>query len=710
MKLEINNKYLSHIVDNLEDVCYLSDIKTYELIYMNKKLQETLGYNEFTCKGHKCYKILQNKEKPCEFCTNEKLKENEYYKWEHYNEYLDKYFELSDTVFYDGDRAIRLEVATDITEKKEKYHELKIQISKEQMLVKCASTLCNEGDTNLAINEILDNIGKYYKANRAYLFEIDESEQYTNNTHEWCAEGVEPQIDSLQKVPISIIADWMEKFVTIGAYSIDSLTNDLDVNSSDYKILEMQDIKSLLTVPLINDERVVGFIGVDDPTINRDDLQILKTVAMFILNNLNKIEMTKKIGYLQKRDKLTQVYNRNHYDATVVRLKEAQVETVGIVYLDINGLKAINTKYGHEMGDNYITNCVDLLKEYFVDNIFRISGDEFIVFWENISFNDFDEKIKQLQKRLEKNNQVSIAMGTSWCDNLGELDKHMISSDAAMLKDKENYRRKRDEHIQFFQQSSEEILLNEIANNSFEIFLQPKVLLSNQKVVGAEALIRKKDEMGNCIAPYIFIPKYESQGNIFLIDLFVLRQACEFLATMMKNNYTQLPSISINYSRITILVTDIHIKSQEICKEYGVDPSMITIEVTEDCGFVESAAIGRSIVKLKEIGFRISLDDFGCKYSNIEILSAVSFDEVKLDKSLLNDNNNNTSKQIILEHLIEMFQSFPDIALVMEGIENKEQLELLKHNKGLIGQGYLFSKPLPKEKFLEYYIEALNRV
>lgn len=696
--------FLNYVVDNLDGVCYLADVDTYELLFMNKQLLDLIGCEGDEFRGKKCYEVLQNKTAPCDFCTNKKIKENEFYKWEHYNDFLQKYYEIKDTLVVQGDKNYRLEIATDITAQKEKLIDLEAQMTAEQLLVECASTLCKVDDINNAIDQILATVGAYYKANRAYLFEIDESEQYTNNTNEWCAPNVEPQLEELQKVPISIIADWMEKFATIGAYSIDSLDGDLDINSSDYKILEMQDIKSLLTVPLINDGKIVGFIGVDDPTINKENLQLLKTIAMFILDDLNKINLQKRLEFLTNRDKLTTAFNRNFFEKTQLDLVKSNFDSVGIIYVDINGLRAINNKYGHSFGNNYIVNCVQILQENFEDTVYRIGADEFIVLLIDISYSDFDKKIVHLDNVLAKHNEISMAVGGSWCNDVKELGKYIVSADTAMLQDKEKTKNNIDECIQYFKDSSEDILLKEINNERFEILLQPKLSLDNNKIIGAEALVRKKDEFGNYIAPYLFIPRYESQGSIFLIDLFVLRKVCKMLASAKNNGIVDLPHISLNYSRVTLLAPNIQIKSKQICDEYGIDPSMITVEVTEDCGFVESAAMGLAIEKLKDIGFKISLDDFGCKYSNIEIISSISFDEVKIDKSLLSQaQNNNTSKQIILDHLINMFQESLDIKIVIEGIENEEHLNLLKAHKGLIGQGYLFARPMSIPKFWEFY-------
>ncbi|MGL5258586.1 MAG: EAL domain-containing protein [Lachnospiraceae bacterium] len=697
-----NNDMLSFIIDNFDGPCYMTDMDTNELLFVNKNIEQLVGSDAAALCGRKCYEVLQNKTAPCSFCTNKFLKENEPYKWEFYNEYLNKYFDIKDMLLMHEGRKIRVEIATDITALKEKYFELENKTAVEELLVQCAGTFCKGDTIDYAIDKILGMVGKYYNANRAYLFKIDELEQYATKSYEWCADGVELQID---KLPLAVISDIMEDLVSNGICTVDCIDESFDGNSINYKILYVQGIRSFLAVSLYDKEKTIGFIGVDDPRINTKNIQLLQTISMFVSDDLNKMRTAEKLEFLSTRDSLTGLYNRNYYDSTLKELRRSRIDCVGIVSVDINGLKIINEKYGHSFGDRYIINCADILKEHFKDKVFRIGGDEFIIFLQHTKYLEFNKHILTLEEKLKKNTQVSMSIGVSWCENIEDIDKHLKAADALMIKNKNNHYRNIEDCIKGIYNESEEALLDEIKKNQFEILLQPKLSIDTMKIIGAEALIRKKDEAGKYIPPYLFVSRYESQGTIYLIDLFVLRQVCEFLADMRKEGFEELPHISVNFSRVTLLVTDIQGRAIEICDEYGIDCSMITIEVTEDCGFVESAAIGHAIGRLKEVGFKISLDDFGCKYSNIEIVSSISFDEVKIDKSLLYSNH--MSKHIILGHIIEMFQSFPDIAVVVEGIEEEEHLNLLNDYKGLIGQGYLFSKPVSKELFIEQYKETL---
>ncbi|MGL4791539.1 MAG: hypothetical protein ACRCW1_09040, partial [Anaerotignaceae bacterium] len=178
-----NVNLLSFIVDNIEGPCYISDFDTNELIFMNKKVLELLNCKFSDVEGRMCYEVLQNKTAPCSFCSNPYLKENEYYRWEHYNEYLGKYYEVNDTLIVHEGRRLRLEIATDVTALKEKYINLEDQTTIEQLLVECASTLSKGDDIDFAINKILSLVGEFYQAERSYIFEIDELEQYSNNTH-----------------------------------------------------------------------------------------------------------------------------------------------------------------------------------------------------------------------------------------------------------------------------------------------------------------------------------------------------------------------------------------------------------------------------------------------------------------------------------------------------------------------------------------------
>lgn len=251
----------------------------------------------------------------------------------------------------------------------------------------------------------------------------------------------------------------------------------------------------------------------------------------------------------------------------------------------------------------------------------------------------------------------------------------------------------------------EEKLLNSIKNNKFIIFLQPKFDTITEKIVGAEALIRKL-EYGKIIMPSDFIPEYERTGIITKLDTYVLEEVCKLQRKWRKLNFPLVP-ISINESRHH-LKNENHIRElQEMINKYQADSSLIELEMTETT-IVEDIFLAKKAAKsVKNLGFIISMDDFGSGYSSFNILKDIEIDILKIDKEFFKNLENNKRAQIIIEAIIKMCKKLR-IKTVAEGIETKEQVEFLKKIGCDIIQGYYFSRPISVEEFEKRYLRELQ--
>ena len=199
------------------------------------------------------------------------------------------------------------------------------------------------------------------------------------------------------------------------------------------------------------------------------------------------------------------------------------------------------------------------------------------------------------------------------------------------------------------------------------------------------------------VPPGRFIPFYEVGGVISHVDLFVLRSACETLHKWQETGYDL--HISVNFSRVTLLEPYIVDVISGICAESGVSPESITIEVTESIGKMDNDQLKDLIGKLKAAGFSISLDDFGSQYSNLAILAAMDFDEVKFDRSLVSTLEYNEKSRVVMKSGMDLCRELKGTSSLAEGIETKGQLDLLAGYQCDYGQGYYFSRPIPVDEF-----------
>lgn len=311
--------YNSLLVDNSGSISYIADMETYELLHLTKAGMEAYGLTTpEDYKGKKCYKLLQGLDEPCPFCTNDFLEEGSTYQWEYYNESLGMWFDLLDTKTILNGRPCRTEIARDITARKTQLDFLEDQLSLDNILMECLNILTTEENLDTAMDAFLATVGGYYSANRAYIFEFDLEKGILNNTFEWCQEGITAEIELLQNIPLEVVDDWITMFENTGGFYITNLDEDIDHDSEEYRILEMQGIDSLMATPLTMGGVIVGFLGVDDPTKNFGDLSLLRATSEFVLVEMEKRRMAVELSdalekaNIANRSKTKFLFNMSH--------------------------------------------------------------------------------------------------------------------------------------------------------------------------------------------------------------------------------------------------------------------------------------------------------------------------------------------------------------------------------------------------------------
>ncbi len=697
--------YSAIILDHTESACYLSDPDTHEMYFISKAGMEGLGLNspeEYV--GKKCYEVVYGLDSPCPFCTTPYLTLDKHYRWQHNNPKNGRWYDITDSLTIVDGKQYRMEIARDISIQKDMMRSNpKHQATMEDVLFYCLDILVREKDMFKSTNAILQAIGEYYQAKRAYIFEYDLEYDTMSNTFEWCSEGTEAAIDDLQNLPREIVADWEKKFEKEGGFVIQSLQGERDPDSEEYRILESQGIESLLASPLYLSDQMVGFIGVDDPSRNPGNLMLLRSTSSFIAEELEKRRLMAELKNMSYIDQVTGLGNRNLYNRRCKEYQFRSPDSLGYLSIDINGLREINETYDHDRGDEIIIHMADILRERYPECAYRIGSDEFAVFCDAISHADFKETASSLRHTFQEYLGGRISVGYAWsCDN-EHIDLHILTKQADEMRMAEKqayYHMAAKEGSRALPRGAASTLLKDLTDGLFHVYYQPQHDLQTGLVIGSEALVRKQNPDGSIISPGIFLPLYEMSGVISHLDLFVLRTACQDLVEWQKQGYDLM--VSVNLSRITLLESDIVETIRSICADCGVHPSSINLEVTESIGKIDIHNLQELTDQLHAAGFRISLDDFGSQYSNLAILTEIAFDEIKLDRSLVMNLETNEKSRVVVEGCLTMCRSLEHAHSLAEGIETEAQLEILKNYHCNLGQGYYFSRPLPKEKFEEY--------
>ena len=249
-----------------------------------------------------------------------------------------------------------------------------------------------------------------------------------------------------------------------------------------------------------------------------------------------------------------------------------------------------------------------------------------------------------------------------------------------------------------YNQMIENCFTDALKNKEFMIYYQPKIDVITEKVIGAEALVRWQRTDSSMISPENFIPIYEKNGQIQKLDAYIFGQVCRLQKRILDES-KKLLSVSVNLSRSSILCEEIVEQYTKIVRENDIPITCVPLEITES-----ASVYGQKVVKVAErllqSGFKLHIDDFGSGYSSMESLSRLPFSVLKIDKSLI-DHICETRVEILVNHIIKLSKDL-NMRVLAEGVETKEQLDILRKIKCDEIQGFYYARPMPEVEFVEY--------
>ena len=705
--LERMSQDLRAPMDEISELMYISDIENHDLLFLNEAGRKSFQVSDL--EGRKCYEVLQGRDAPCEFCSTPHLTPGENYTWEITNPITHRHYLLKDRLLQWDGRAARMEIAFDITEAEAEKQALKNTLDAEQMSMECVRILYREHDLARSVPAVLERLGRFLSADRAYLGLVREGLIY--NDYEWCGEGIAPQKDMLQALPLSSIASWLPIMEHQECVILENLEDIRDTLPEEYELLHSQEIRSLVAAPLEQDGKLRGLLGVDNPPPERirTIVSLLQTISYFVMLAYRREENERQLSQLSYYDTLTSFYNRNRYMADLNGLK-GYTGSIGIVYLDVNGLKDINDQRGHAFGDKVLAECTQRMRQVFENaDYYRIGGDEFVIICRGISCALFDERVSSLRRSFGDSDLCRAAIGVQWAPRFEDVQLLIAKADAQMYEDKKDFYRKcassnryRHHNDDMIRLSDPRVLQEELKQNRFVVYFQPKISSASGSTVGAEALVRYCPSVGSLVLPCNFLPMLEEGKTISQIDFYVFEYVCMQLHAWMKQGKQMLP-VSVNFSRSTLSQPDFVEQLVQICQKFQVDKKYLEIELTETSRESDGVDLQALVADLRKAGFLVSVDDFGTKYANLSLLSTVEFDVLKLDKALVDDVAHNPRARTIVQSIVEICKKV-HIQVVAEGIETEEQLVALRSCGVELVQGYLFSKPIAMEEFEKKYL------
>jgi diguanylate cyclase (GGDEF)-like protein len=505
---------------------------------------------------------------------------------------------------------------------------------------------------------------------------------------------------------------------------------------------ELPSFYALAYVPVMVDQVPIAVVAAYvDQTQERDRVHnafLIAAVSLCLLaglcfgvpaialyrRTLEKQHGDRRIRFLARHDALTGLANR----ALLVKKLNTFLDALpgrggalAVHYIDIDGFKEINDRFGHDGGDFVLTTVGDRLRAAArpADVVARLAGDEFAVIQSEVDglteAEDFANQLScTLAAPMHFNQNMlapTVSIGVALAPRDGnDAERLLKSADLALYKCKADGRN----CIRFFRSEMDAALLDRIrlermirdavVHDRFVLHYQPMVQISTRRLVGFEALIRLPGEDGALIEPTAFIPLVEELRLIDKVGAWVLREACRAVAL-----WPQQLTIAVNLSPAQFTVRGISGTVAAALGETGLAPHRLELEITESLLLDNTDAILAELQALKAMGVGIVMDDFGTGYSSLGYLWRFPFDKIKIDRSFMQGfNGSRSDAEAVVRTIIKLGREL-NMRVTVEGVETSSQAAFLDKAGGDLGQGFYFGRPLPAADVAAYILADFQR-
>lgn len=594
------------------------------------------------------------------------------------------------------------------------------QIKFQKMISQISADFVNASITNIddKIDGMLEQIGEYSQVDSAYLFVFSKDLENSACTHKWHNNAVET-LDIYNNMSMTVSSCLKEQILSNTMVYIPNVSEMSCEDEVGKKLLKMQLVQSQISIPVTNNDRVLGFLRLDAiknvKTWSQDQRELLQIIANLLADALMKVEAEKEINYMAYYDSLTGLANRILFKNRLekaISLASRSEKFIVVMFIDLDSFKGVNDTMGHKSGDALLKqvaqNLSSRVRQY--DTVSRFGGDEFLVMIPQIAQAEdiksvADNIMKTFNQPVTINGQeffITASAGISVYPLDGEdADSLIKNADLAMYISKDGGKNK---YTLCSQVMKEDIMKKmQLTNslyraqerNELVLYYQPQVDIATNKIVGIEALIRWKHPELGMISPSVFIPIAEQTGLINSIGQWVLKTACQ-QSKLWQDQGLKPIRIAVNLSVEQFRSSNLVSIVKSTLEETGLQPEFLELEITESIAIEESDYIIRILNDLKLLGLTIAIDDFGTEYSSLSRLKELPIDRLKIAMQFVQGISINTKDEAIVEVLIHLARSL-GLKVIAEGVETELQLSFLERGECDEIQGYYYYKPMSKE-------------
>lgn len=460
------------------------------------------------------------------------------------------------------------------------------------------------------------------------------------------------------------------------------------------------------------------------PVYNQDN-KVVNYVGIFS-DITEKKEAEKRIFQMAHYDELTGVLNRAMFNIELskeIQLTKNNLNSLAILYIDLDHFKKINDTFGHPIGDEVLCIIANRLTSILrgTDKVCRIGGDEFVVLLSNIDQIEHVSKIakniiEKLRLPIELNNRelfLGASIGVAlYPQDAIEVDDLIRNADAALFMAKNSGRN----NYQFYSnemnaKASERLELESslhraLDSQEFVLHYQPQIDLQEKKIIGVEALVRWMHPELGLVPPIDFIPVLEETGMIIPVGEWILFKACLQAKSWQEAGLGYI-RIAVNISPHQFLYSDIVSTVDDALKISGLPAHLLELEITEGSIMTNTEDNIRLLQKFSDMGVKLSIDDFGTGYSSLAYLKRLPINTLKIDQSFVKNMHLDKNDENIVKAIISLGKSL-DIRSIAEGVEEAEHLKQLEMMGCNEAQGYYISRPLSEDTLLSYFMKDLD--
>ena len=682
------------IVETLPAQLIVIDPQTHELLYANTAARKMW---EEARKGNKCYSIL-GKSAPCDFCKTSRLSLDDYLQSERDGS-DGRRFTLWTKLIPWGDRTARLEIVLDITEHALLQQQLERDLRRKNLITRTARELYESEELDAGLASVLRMTGRYLRAERSCVFELRDDALVC--THEWRSRHATSPASRLQNINIDTIRQWVARLEQREAIHVTDSSLLQQEQPEAYDFLNRYAIRSLVLAPLTIGNRLIGLIGADNFPVERanDALALLTTISNFCSTAIwrgRTLAQLRQAGYY---DMLTGLLNRNGF---IRDIKAPHMMPLGVIYVDLNGLKQVNDEQSHSAGDAMLMDAAHTLQQTFPEGkCYRIGGDEYVVILQGIEKRDFQHKLAHLKGIFTFRKQYSASVGGAWHSDPENITDVVAAADAEMYREKQRHYGRKPQKLRMplLQQAArqQDEFQQHLESNGIELCWLPRHAPADGRVVGLEALARMRGMKG-IVMPESFLPILEQTRRAHLLDFAVFERVCAQLRLWMERDIPVVPT-AVNFSRYTLLRPDLFSVLQQSCSRYSIPLHFLEIDIPATVPqkeFDNNSILYDAVRRLYKYGFSIAIDGFALENANLAMLSQVDFNTLKLDSSILRMVDGNTNLEDMLS-LVFALTHKSSIFIEAKGVENERQRARLESLRCNAAQGYLFSRPMTSE-------------